>query len=235
MSRWNFIVCSALIAATSVAASAQMTIFNIPSTDVLPKKGAYVEADYIGKPTTKLREGGFHTGGWRVVYGIGARTEVGANVYLTRDIHGWTPELQLSGKTNLYYNEEKGFAWSAGGIVSIPTRDRHKQNSFAFLYSNASKTIESANGLRLTGGVYHVVGGGKKFGTKTGALVGVEQPIYKKFSFLGDWASGKNRFGYLAAGFSFQFTKKQYIAAGYNWGNEGRGNNYLTVFWGYTF
>lgn len=234
MSRWNYILSVALLAVSGVAASAQMTIFNIPSTDVLPKGGAYIEADYIAKPK-KLSEGGFHTGGWRVVYGIGARTEVGANVYLTRDRRGWTPELQVSGKTNLYYNEENGVAWSAGGLVSVPVRNRHKTKSWAMLYTNASKTIESANGLRVTGGVYHVVGGGKNFGTKTGALVGIEQPITERFSFIGDWASGNNRFGYAAAGFSFQFTKKQYIAAGYNFGNEGRGNNFLTVFWGYTF
>jgi hypothetical protein len=234
MSRWNYLLCIALMAVASGTAAAQMTIFNIPSTDVLPKKSAYIEADLITKPV-KFSKGGFQTYGWRVVYGIGARTEVGANVYYTRDSLGSARDLQFSVKTSLYQNEEHGFAWSAGGIVSTPIHDERGAKTYAVLYSNVSKTIESVHGLRVTTGVYHVVGGGKGFGTKTGALIGIEQPITRRFSFLGDWASGKNRFGYAAAGFAFQFTKKQYIAAGYNFGNEGRGNNYLTVFWGYTF
>src|SRR4051794_31035505 len=98
---------------------AQMTIFNVPSTDVLPAKSAYVEADFSAKPA-KLKNDGFQTYGWRVVYGVGARTELGANVYFTRDYGGWTRELQVSAKTNVYYNERTSFAISIGALGSTP-------------------------------------------------------------------------------------------------------------------
>src|SRR4051794_5040471 len=89
------VLLSLFVVAAAISASGQMTIFNIPSTDVLPKKSAYVEADFITKPV-KFSKGGFQTYGWRVVYGVGARTEVGANVYYTRDSLGSARELQFS-------------------------------------------------------------------------------------------------------------------------------------------
>jgi len=216
-----------------LACPAQMTIFNIPSTDVLPKKGAYIEADVITKPL-KLANGGFQTYGWRVVYGIGARTELGANVYYTRDAEGSAAELQFSVKSTIYSDERTNFAWTGGAIGSTPIRDNRGNSAYALLYTNASKVIGPFNGLRVTGGVYTVIGGGD-FGTRTGALVGVEQPIKGKFSFIGDWASGHNRFGYVSGGINWAISKRQFLLGGYSVGNSGRGNNYLSVFYGYTF
>ncbi len=211
-----------------------MTIFNIPSTDVLQKRGAYVEADVSAKPV-KLKEGGFQSYGWRVVYGIGTRTELGANVYRTRDADGWTSEVQFSVKSTIYSDERTNFAWTIGGVGATPVHDDRGNKRYAFLYSNASKVISTFNGMRLTGGVYAVVGGGEDFGTKTVAHVGIEQPIAGKFSFIGDWASGNNRFGYASGGINWQITRKQFLLGGYSVGNSGRGNNYLSVFYGYTF
>ena len=103
------------------------------------------------------------------------------------------------------------------------------------IYANGSKEIGRLNGLKVTGGVYHILGGGPGFGTKTGAMVAVEQPISKRVTFIGDWFTGKNRLGYVNAGVSFAITKRQYIMGGYSWGNSGRGNNALSVYYGYTF
>lgn len=222
------------LAVFAASVSAQMTIFNIPSTDVLPKRSAYVEADFLAKPVKKS-EGGFQTYGWRVVYGVGGKTEVGANVYYTRDALGTAGELQLSVKRTIFADERTAFAWTAGAIASTPIRDVRGSRRYAMLYSNASKVIGSLNGLRVSGGAYTIVGGGKDFGTKTGALVGIEQPLFKRVSFIGDWASGHNRFGYASAGLNYAITKRQFLLGGYSWGNSGRGNNYLSIFWGYTF
>jgi hypothetical protein len=63
----------------------------------------------------------------------------------------------------------------------------------------------------------------------------VEQPIKGKFSFIGDWASGYNRFGYVSGGINWAISKRQFLLGGYSVGNSGRGNNYLSVFYGYTF
>ncbi len=222
------------IFAMSLMASAQMTIFNIPSTDTLEKKGVYVEADFIAKPVSYDR-GGFQTYGYRVVYGLGHKTEVGANFYYTRDGGDAVAELQVNAKQTLYQNEKHGIAATAGVIASTPLRDTRGAKRYALLYSNVSKTIEQLKGLRLTGGVYTVIGAGREFGTKTGAIVGIEQPLTKRVSFLADWFSGKNRFGYASAGLNFAVTKKQFILLGYNFGNSGAGNNSLAVFYGYTF
>jgi len=125
-----------------LACPAQMTIFNVPSTDVLPKKGAYIEADFSAKPA-KLKNDGFQTYGWRVVYGVGARTELGANVYFTRDADGWTRELQVSAKTTLLAPKESGFAWTIGALGSTPVHDDRGNKRYAFLYSNASQVINT--------------------------------------------------------------------------------------------
>ena len=223
-----------IIFAMSVMASAQMTIFNIPTTDTLEKNGVYFEADFVAKPIS-YDKGGFQTYGYRVVYGLGHKTEVGANFYYTRDGGDAVAELQVNAKQTLYENEKHGIAATAGFIASTPLRDTRGAKRYALVYSNVSKTIDKLKGLRVTGGVYTVIGGGSDFGTKTGAIVGVEQPLTKRISFLADWFSGKNRFGYASAGLNFAVTKKQFILFGYNFGNSGAGNNSLAVFYGYTF
>lgn len=223
-----------VIFAAASAAAAQMTIFNIPTTDTLPRSSFFVEADLIMKPG-KYEDGGFQTYGFRTVYGVDSKTEVGANFFYTRDGGDRVGELQLNAKRNLYTNEDRGVAVSAGVLAGIPLRDRRGAKPYALIYSNVSKKLEPINGLRVTGGVYHVVGGGDDFGTRTGAMVGVEQPIYKQLSFVGDWYSGKNRFGYTAVGLNLNLSKRSFVLAGYNFGNSGRGNNAFSAFWGYTF
>ena len=103
------------------------------------------------------------------------------------------------------------------------------------VYVNGSKRVRQLYGLRVTTGAYHVFRGGSDFGARNGAMVGVEQPLTRRISFLADWSSGSNRFGYAAAGLNFTITDRQYLLGGYNFGNSGRGNNALSVFYGYTF
>ena len=73
------------------------------------------------------------------------------------------------------------------------------------------------------------------FGTKMGVLVGFEQPIIQKLTLLADWTSGKNRLGHSNVGFGYEVNKSQYLAVGYTFGNSGRGNNFLSAFYGFTF
>ncbi len=71
--------------------------------------------------------------------------------------------------------------------------------------------------------------------TKTGAIVGYEQPLHSKVSFVADWFSGKNRFGYVTPGFAFTVSKRSLFYAGYSIGNQGRKNNGLFLYYGITF
>ncbi len=224
-----------LIIAADTAISAQTTIFNIPSTDVIAKKTAYVEADFLTHFGPN-RRGGFQTYGYRMVYGAKRNLEVGANFFISRNGSKTSPkEFQPNIKWKVYGSERLGIGVSTGAIFFVPLDKSAGTRTYALVYSNISKTFKKTKGMRLTGGVYTLVGAKREIGTKTGAIVGFEQPVSRRLSFIADWYSGKNRFGYSAAGFSFAVTKQQFLYAGYNFGNAGRANNYFLVFYGVTF
>ncbi len=54
-------------------------------------------------------------------------------------------------------------------------------------------------------------------------------------TFVADWLSGKNRFGYVTPGFSVALPRGSALYAGYSIGNVGRKNNALFVYYGITF
>ena len=231
---WSCIFLGLIFLIGNAAISAQTTIYNVPSTDVVPEKLFYVEADFAVH-FDKFSKGGFQSYGYRTVYGVRKNLEVGANFFYTRNGATAPKEFQANVKWQTYNNEKHGFAVSTGAVVFVPLNRTGSRRPTSMIYANASKIIKGTNGTRLTGGVYTVAGANRAFGTKTGALVGFEQPVKQKLSFIADWSSGKNRFGYSAAGFSYALTKKQYLFSGYNFGNSGRANNFFSIFYGYTF
>lgn len=214
--------------------SAQTTIFNIPSTDTVAKKTVYVEADYTTH-FDSFRTSGFRSGGYRVVYGARRNFEVGLNFFHTQTSSVQQTELQPNIKWRFFANEKHGLAASAGAIVFIPLNRQTGKRPITLLFSNFSKGFKFAGGMRLTAGFYQIANVEKSFGAKKGAILGFEKPIFKKLSFITDWYSGKNRFGYTAAGLNYQITNRQLLTGGYNFGNSGRANNFLSVFYGYTF
>ena len=216
--------------AGSIAAFAQTTILNVPTTDVLSRDSFYVEADFNAH-FDKLNNGGFKTYGYKTIYGLRKKFEVGTNFYYTRSSSPALKELQTNAKFQIYQNEKRGFAVAAGTQVFIPLGRKTGLRTVSMLYSNVSKTINPINGMRVTTGYYSIVGAKKDFGTKKGVMVGIEQPVYKRIGFLADWFQGKNRFGYSTAGFSYNLTKKQVIFAGHAFGNSGRGNNFFSFFY----
>lgn len=215
-----------------VTAFSQLSIFNIPSTDTLSKGSFALEADFISKPVS-YRDGGYQTYGYRAVYGLNGKTEIGANFFLTYDGEEAEGEVQFNAKRKIYSSEKHGVDVAAGTLISVPLRSSVKSSGIVYL--NASKTVERLNGMRVTGGVYTTIGGGRDYGTKTGVMLGLEQPIKGPVSFVADWYSGNNRLGYSAVGINVNVTKRQFLMAGYNFGNYGRGNNALSAFYGYTF
>lgn len=224
-----------MLTAASLTVSAQSTVFNIPSTDVVAAKTAYLEGDFLTH-FGKSENGGFRSYGYRMVYGARRNLEIGANFFYTANGSSPEPkEFQPNVKWKFYNNERHGIAASAGAFVFVPLDRSAGTRSFSMLYSNLSKTIKRARGMRLTGGGYTLIGARREVGTKSGAIVGVEQPVARRLTFLADWYSGKNRFGYSAAGFGLAVTKRQFLYGGYNFGNAGRANNYFSVFYGVAF
>jgi hypothetical protein len=230
-----FLLTALLFVAGALTVSAQSVIFNAPSTDIQAEKTFFLELDFIAR-FDAYRNGGFQSYGYRTVYGVRKKLEVGVNFFYTRN--GSTSPKEFSGnvKYKVYEKEKYGFAAATGSQLYIPLNRAAGKRAYTMLYANASKIIPRVRGLRLTGGAYTVLGEKREtFGTKTGAMIGIEQPIFKRLTFTGDWFSGENRFGYAAVGLSYSVTKKQFVQAGYNFGNVGRRNNFFSAFYGLTF
>jgi hypothetical protein len=214
-------------------AFAQSTIFNIPTTDAVAPKKVYFEFDFLSHLESHDK-GGFQTYDPRVVAGVGKGVEVGLNVASTHSAAPTVVYAQPNIKWRFYANEDRGMAMSAGAIAYTPLKDRSANDSFGFFYGNASKKFKGGYGPRFTVGGYGIAGLNADV-DKGGAMVGYEQPIASKVSFVTDWFSGRNGFGYVTPGFSFALPKNQLVNVGYSFGNYGRKNNALFVYYGVTF
>ena len=227
-------VIGALTTMQRQTAFAQSTIFNIPSTDVVAKKKVYFEFDLI----THLEshdDGGFQSYVPRVVVGLGKGVEMGLNVGATDSAGPTFVEAQPNIKWRFYANENSGMAMTVGAIAYTPLKDRSSFDTFGFFYGNMSKKFKGDHGPRFTVGGYGLGGYDVAGVDKGGAMVGYEQPLTKKVSFVADWFSGENRFGYVTPGFSFTLPKNSLFNIGYSIGNTGRKNNGLFVYYGVTF
>src|SRR5215510_4965899 len=224
----------ALVAMCGDKALAQSTIFNIPSTDVVAKKKVYFEFDFISHLESH-ENGGFQTYVPRVVVGVGKGVEVGLNVAATSSAAPTVVYAQPNIKWQFYSKEESGTAMTVGAIAYTPLKERSSNDTFGFFYGNMSKKIKGDYGPRFTVGGYGIGGLDIAGVDKGGALVGYEQPIAKKASFVADWFSGKNGFGYVTPGLSFALPKNSLLNIGYSIGNTGRKNNGLFVYYGITF
>lgn len=214
--------------------AAQSVIFNVPSTDTIEKGQVYVEASFAAR-FKKYDNGGFQNYGFRTVYGLDRRTEIGANFFVNRDGSGNLPrEVQFNFKRKLYSSEKHGVAVSAGGMVNVPLTKSAGPRPTSIVYVAASKTVPRLN-TRVTGGMYRAIARKRDFGKMWGFMVGFEQPLHKRVSVVGDWFSGANRYGYAFAGMNIAVTKRQFLSFGYNFGNTGVGENYFAVTYGIYF
>jgi hypothetical protein len=226
-------VLGALIVLQRQTALAQSTIFNIPTTDAVAPKKVYFEFDFLSH-LERHDNGGFQTYVPRVVVGVGKGVEVGLNVASTDSAAPTVVYAQPNVKWRFYAKEDSGAAISAGAIAYTPLKDRSVNDSFGFFYGNASKKFKGDHGPRFTVGGYGIAGLSADV-DKGGALVGYEQPITNKVSFVTDWLSGRNGFGFVTPGFSFTLPRNGLFNMGYSIGNSGRKNNALFVYYGVTF
>jgi hypothetical protein len=229
-------VISLVVVTNADHAAAQSTLFNIPSTDVVAKKKVYLEFDFISHLEAHSN-GGFQAYVPRAVVGVGKRTEIGVNAAFIDALAPNQPvELQPNIKHQFYQNEGNGVTVAAGGIMYLPIANRSGTDTFGMIYTVVSKQVKASHGPRLTGGAYGLIGRINGSGTNGGAIVGYEQPLAPgKVSFVTDWFSGRNRFGYVTPGFAFTVSKTSLLYAGYSVGNQGRKNNGLFVYYGITF
>jgi len=218
----------------SNSVAAQSTIFNAPSTDVQSPRKVYLETDFITH-FASYKNGGYQTYEPRLVVGVPGHVEVGFNVVYTRAASASPIEVQPNLKWQFYNNEKAGVALAVGGVLAIPVTHRRDGNTTGLVYVVGSKSFSGAHTPRLTFGGYQLLGRFAAGTDKTGVLAGVEQPLNKTFSFVTDWFSGNNDFGYVTPGVGISLSPKNNIYAGYSIGNQGRGNNSLGVYYGHTF
>ena len=215
-------------------AAAQSTIFNVPSSDVQAPGKVYLEADFITH-FASYKDGGYQTYGPRVVVGLPGNSEVGVNVFYTRSSDPQPISVQPNFKWQFYSNEKIGVALSVGGLASFPVTHRRGNRTTGLLYVVGSKAFQGTYGPKFTFGGYRLVGPFDQGTDRTGMIAGYEQPVTKKFAFVTDWFSGNNDLGYVTAGTGITLSPKNNIYAGYSFGNQGRGNNSLGVYYGHTF
>jgi hypothetical protein len=215
-------------------ARAQTSLFTVPTGEVLPEGESYLEFDFDTRPLGR-RDGGFQTYGVFFVHGARKGMEVGVSAYFTKDWQESEPvELQSNVKFRLYETESRGVSVGAGGILYAPT-GRAGGDTMGMAYSTVTKSVPALGGARFTGGGYALVGQNRGAGQNAGALFGYEQPLHRRLSFIADWNTGRNRFGYAAAGFGLTLSKRSALYSAYYFGNEGRGNNSLGVYYGLSF
>jgi hypothetical protein len=216
-------------------AAAQSTIATVPSTDAVSANNVYLEFDFISHYASH-HNGGFQTYEQRAVVGVGHNVEVGANVLYTDGFGVNQPiEIQPGLKWRFYQNEGQGVAASVGGMLYAPVTHRGGTDTFLMLYAIVSKKVMGKFGPRLTGGGYALVGRNEGTGPRGGVIAAYEQPLVPRVSFVMDWSSGANRFGYVTPGLSFATTKRSLLFTGYSIGNQGRGNNAFFTYYGITF
>jgi len=222
-------------------AAAQSTIFNIPSTDtVAPHKG-YFEFDYLPQlPPADVESWQIFTP--RFIAGITPKLEVGVNFATAHysDGGGNYSLLQPNAKFKFYANDDSGLAATAGivGYTATNHRDDITDKDWGQVYGNVSKKFKA--GARITGGVWGSFG---LTDDKGGVLAGYEQPLSSKVSFVADWFSGKNFWGYFTPGISVTLPHASLLNIGYSIGNnaynddEGNDshNKALFIYYGITF
>jgi hypothetical protein len=243
-----------LVALASVlvaqSASAQSTIFNIPSTDTVEKSKGYFEFDFLPQAPGPTVGSSIIIYNPRVLVGLPHDTEVGVNfpVYHIGDSNPSNfAYFQPNIKTKFYKNDDAGVAASAGLVVNIPMNSRESQLSWAYIYGNVSKKVKGDHGPRFTAGPYGVIATQDDpvkvgfLGTRGGVLLGYEQPLSGKVSFVADWFSGKNSIGYFTPGISITLPHSGLFNAGYSIGNDSwensnaTKNRYVFLYYGITF
>lgn len=230
----KFALLGACLLSSFANVAAQSTIFNVPSTNVEAPGKVYLEGDFI-MHYGSYRDGGFQTYGPRVVVGLPGNTEVGLNVFYTKAQPGRPINFQPNFKWQFYENESLGLAFATGLVFSTPITKRSSGRTYALLYALGSKSFPGTYGPKVTFGGYRLVGTFDPETDKTGVILGLEQPLTSRISFVTDWSSGNNDYGYVIAGTGITLSPKSTFYAGYNFGNQGRGNNSLAAFYSYEF
>jgi hypothetical protein len=212
--------------------SAQQTIFNVPTTDIMDRGKLYVELDASFKTNDQAALGRFSSFVPRFVCGVGRGVEVGLNVTGNRQPGADSTTLVPTVKWRFYENKAKDIAIIAGTNLYIPVRNRaFKFGTYSYLA--LSKVVKKT---RITVGGH--VGSKGVFAAKAvrvGVQFGIEQTINGKLTIAADWLSGRHSSGYLTPGLIYKPNPRVTAYFSYSIGNHdsSRGNHYFLLELGY--
>lgn len=228
------IIFTAILMGSAIFVSAQQTIFNVPTTDVLGYGKVYAELDASFKfnDQTALRR--FSSFVPRVVVGVGGNVEVGLNVTGNVQPGDDSTTLVPTVKWKFYENKKKDTAFIAGSNVYIPVRNR-TYNIGTYSYLAVSKTI---NKTRLTAGGF--VASKNVFASKAvraGGQFGIEHAVNSKLTLAADWITGRHSAGYFSPGVIYKPHPKVTAYLSYSIGNDQavKGNHFFLFELGYNF
>ena len=200
--------------------SAQQTLFNVPSADVLDAGKVYLEEDNLWRPGRP--EDTFFTA--RGVAGLGDHLEAGLN------LGGFVAEGRSvpTGTLALKWQPVHSGAWAftAGVHGLFFLRGSTDGSPSAHVYGHAAFT--PADGTRITGGAWYSTSGYADTGVTRGILAGFEQRIVPSLNFQADWYSGHNEIGYFTPGFALTLGK-WVVYAGYSFKNEDSHENAVLI------
>lgn len=224
-----------LVSFLVTSAEAQSSLFSIPTADTLAKDEKYIEVDFDAH-FDSYRNGGWQSYGVLGVYGLNDRVEIGLNAYIVKAAEGFEAvELQPNVKVRAYEKEALGITVSTGAIAYFSLNDRFRDDATVSTYVMVGKSFKGDWAPTLTAGAYQLLGATPDSSDSRGFLLGIEQPVHKRVSLIADWNTGKNRFGYAAAGVGITLTERSYLYSAYYFGNEGRANNSLGIYYGFSF
>ncbi len=220
-----------LLAPMATTARAQQTVFNVPTTDVMPKGKVYFELDISAKPVDSK----FSSFVPRLVAGVGGNVEVGANV--TGNIQPGSDATTLvpAIKWKVYHGGDNGWAIVVGNNLFIPVRNR-SYGLGTFAYVMVQKTFKPGARVGFGGNFFseNVVAPNAN---RAGGQFTFEQPLTRKLNFNTDWYTGKHANGYVTTGLAYKVTTKLTGVGAYSIGNAGAsdGNHFLYFELGYNF
>jgi hypothetical protein len=172
--------------------TAQQTLFNIPSADVLDSGKAYVEEDTLWRPEDPR----FAVFNVRGVYGFGSSVEGGVNLGGLTSPGRSTPVAIAAIKWQPV--KTGGFALTAGAHGLFFLRGARDDDPSGFFYTHAPYVFPTST--RLTAGGWAASRGYAAAGDARGGLYGVEQKLNDHWNIDADWFSGENGLGYFSPG-----------------------------------
>lgn len=193
---------------------ATQTIFNVPSADVTEKGHVFVqeEAQFNGSNPNSF----FFNTTYGAV-GIGHNTEIDTTLFNVSAPASQNISVGVGFKSAIPIPvlkekfPEREFKFTVGSNLLIGLEGNGVGN---WTYGHLSGRVPKLN-TRLTAGLSY--GTRQVFGQNNLAFIaGVEQPVTKKLTLLGDWYSGSEHWaGYLIVGGSYALPKNTTLYTGY--------------------